>query len=57
MNELEENTPLVSAPVRTFIQNSAISLSGFCLIIAGVVIVVMLGSADQGDSPLSLIHI
>jgi len=49
MNELEENTPLVSAPVRTFIQNSAISLSGFCLIIAGVVIVVMLGSADQGD--------
>ena len=49
MNELEENTPLVSAPVRTFIQNSAISLSGFCLIIAGAVIVVMLGSADQGD--------
>jgi len=49
MNELEENTPLVSAPVRTFIQNSAISVVGVCLIIAGAVIVVMLGSADQGD--------
>jgi len=49
MNELEENTPLVSAPVRTFIQNSAISLFGVLLILTGIAIVVMLGSADQAD--------
>ncbi len=49
MNELEENTPLVSAPVRTFIQNSALSVFGVFLILVSVAIVVMLGSADQAD--------
>ena len=49
MQELEENVPLISAPVRSFMQKLLISVCGLALIAAGVALSLLLVTANPSD--------